>query len=656
MSNPETSLAGLRVAAFESRMAGPMADLIAKHGGIPIVAPSLREVPLEENPAAFEFARRLIAGEFDVVIFLTGVGTRYLAGMIELQIPRADWLAALTRTTVVARGPKPVAALRELQVRVDVQVPEPNTWHEVLAALESLRSFANLRVAVQEYGEPSTELTAALEARGAVVTRVPVYRWALPADTRPLRQAVGEIASGQVKTVLFTSAQQVVHLLQVADEAGQGQALRDALIAKVIVGSIGPTTSETLRARGLPVDIEPEHSKMGHLVAAVARGWKAVEKGHTPGFGSRGPTDVLRIEPVVEGSPPSADERLNQCRFLRACRREATDVTPIWLMRQAGRYMPEYRALRAKVPFLELCKRPELATEVTVTAATRLGVDAAILFADILLVLEPMGLDLEFARGEGPVIHNPVRTAVDVDRVSPLTDLAPLGFVFDAVRAIRAALPPGLPLIGFAGAPFTVACYAIEGGSSRHYDRAKAFMYGDPGAWDALLRKLVDATAVYLNAQVAAGAQAVQVFDSWVGTLSPDDYRRFVQPHMKRLFATLPVGVPAIHFGTATGALLELQRDAGGTVIGLDWRVDLDRAWDRIGPEVAVQGNLDPAVLLAPRNELCDQARRILGQAAGRSGHVFNLGHGVLPHTPVDHVLALVETVHEESARQFHRA
>src|SRR5262245_8399057 len=346
--------------------------------------------------------------------------------------------------------------------------------------------------------------------------------------------------------------------------------------------------------------------------------------------------------------PPAAPVRNELARspFLKACRRESTDVTPIWLMRQAGRYMAEYRDLRSRVPFLALCKRPELATEVTVTAAERLGVDAAILFADILLILEPLGFQLEFSKGEGPVIHNPVRSGADVDRIRPFADTAPLGYVFQAVRSIRAALRPDLPLIGFAGAPFTLACYAIEGGSSRHYEQAKLFMYTDPGAWDALMERLADATAMYLNAQAAAGAQALQVFDSWVGTLSPADYRCFVQPHMARLFSRLDPSVPVIHFGTDTGSLLELQRDAGGSVIGLDWRVGLDAAWDRLGDGVAVQGNLDPAILLSSPAEIPAQARPILAEAAGRPGHIFNLGHGILPTTPVDNVLALVDFVH----------
>ncbi len=286
------------------------------------------------------------------------------------------------------------------------------------------------------------------------------------------------------------------------------------------------------------------------------------------------------------------------------------------------------------MPFLELCKRPDLATEVTVTAAERLGVDAAILFADILLILEPLGFALEFAKGEGPVIHNPIRSASDVDRIRPLVDAAALDYVIQAVRSIRVALRPVTPLIGFAGAPFTLACYAIEGGSSRHYDQAKMFMYQDEGAWNALMDRLVDASAIYLNAQAAAGRRRSRSSIAGWGRLSPADYRRFVQPHMARLFSLLDPTIPLIHFGTDTGSLLELQRDAGGSVIGLDWRVALDQAWGRLGEGVAVQGNLDPVVLLASPREIESQARRILAQAGGRPGHIFNLGHGILPQTP----------------------
>jgi len=334
---------------------------------------------------------------------------------------------------------------------------------------------------------------------------------------------------------------------------------------------------------------------------------------------------------------------------MRACRRETVPYTPIWLMRQAGRYMPEYRDVRARLSFLELCKTPSLAAEVTVTAAERLGVDAAIIFADILLIIEPMGLKLEFSKGEGPVIHNPVRSVADVKRMREVEDAGALEFVFAAIRETRAALRSDLPLIGFAGAPFTLASYIVEGGASKNYVHTKALMYNDSGAWHAMMSLISRGLIKYLNAQVEAGAQAVQLFDSWVGTLSPDDYRDYVLPHTRNVIKGVTAGTPVIHFGTGTSALLELMREAGGDVIGLDWRVRLDEGWQRIGRDVAVMGNLDPVALFANREHLRAQAKLILDQAGGRPGHIFNLGHGILPETPVENVIALVDAVHEMS-------
>lgn len=337
--------------------------------------------------------------------------------------------------------------------------------------------------------------------------------------------------------------------------------------------------------------------------------------------------------------------------FLRACRREPTDWTPVWLMRQAGRYMPEYRAIRARLGFLELCKNSDAAAEVTLLPVTRLGVDAAIIFADILLPLEPMGVGLEFAKGEGPVIHRPVRSAADLGRLVDVDPREAMPFVFEATRKVRAALGERVPLIGFAGAPFTLASYLIEGGPSREYLHTKRLMHDDPATWHTLMERLQKITVGYLNGQIAAGAQAVQLFDSWVGILSPDDYREFVLPWSRATIKGITPGVPVIHFGTGTGGLLSLMREAGGDVIGLDWRVDLAEAWKRVGYDVAVQGNLDPAVLLAKPAEIKRHVRAILERAAGRPGHIFNLGHGVLPETPVDHVIAMVEMVHELSRR-----
>ncbi|MCA9035399.1 MAG: uroporphyrinogen decarboxylase [Planctomycetaceae bacterium] len=342
---------------------------------------------------------------------------------------------------------------------------------------------------------------------------------------------------------------------------------------------------------------------------------------------------------------------VNNSRFMKAVRREAVDTTPLWIMRQAGRYLPEYIAVRSKVTFMELCKTPELACEVTVTAQQVLGVDAAILFADLLPILEPMGIHLEYMKGEGPVIHNPLRTSADVDRLCALDSVDSLDYVFQAVKLIRAALASDIPLLGFAGAPFTLASYCIEGGGSKNYIHTKTMMYNDPGAWDVLMSRLVDSVIIYLKAQIEAGCQAVQVFDSWAGCLSPADYRRFVMPHTKRLIESVLPHAPVINFMTGNPALIPLQKEVGGTVMGIDWRVDLGDAWDTFGPEFAVQGNLDPVSLYADIPVLRQRAADVLNAAQGRNGHIFNLGHGVMPDMNPDHVKALVEIVHELGAR-----
>jgi uroporphyrinogen decarboxylase len=316
-------------------------------------------------------------------------------------------------------------------------------------------------------------------------------------------------------------------------------------------------------------------------------------------------------------------------------------------MRQAGRYMAAYREIRKKYSLLEIVKQPELAAEVTLQPVRAFEVDAAILFADILLPLGPMGLDFEFAKGEGPVIHRPVRTQADVDVLRPLHPDESLAHVMDAIRLLRSELGQ-IPLIGFSGAPFTVASYMIEGGASRDYKMTKLMMYSTPKIWHSFMDKLSTALAEYLAAQIRAGAQAVQLFDSWVGALSPMDYEAFVLPYSKKVLdAAQATGVPVIHFGTGTATLLPLMRQAGGDVIGLDWRVPLDQGWQAIGHDRAVQGNLDPVALFAPIPEMKKRIHDVLRRAEGRPGHIFNLGHGILQHTPEENVKAAVEMIHE---------
>jgi len=720
---------GLRVVSFESRLAAETAAMIERYGGRATVAPSMREAPLEDNQAAFEFADRILAGGFDIVILLTGVGVRQLFRVMEMRHLRAAIVAALSPVVTVARGPKPVAALRELGLEPTITIPEPNTWRELLASLGPQGNLTGKRVAVQEYGISNRNLIAGLEARGAQVMTVPVYRWTLPVDRGPLRAAVRTIADGEADAVIFTSASQVSNVIQIAEAEGIGAEFRRGLGA-VALGSIGPVCSQELRGHGVTIDFEPEHPKLGHLIREAAARSASIlaEKRGGAGSGSAGragasaaarPADAgagraagagegartgsgaSAVRPaasaagrtadvvaspetraaalaaarvsgeVLSGAaagaaapdstqpraggglqpPPSRAGGLRKHPMLAACRREAAPYTPIWLMRQAGRYMPEYRRVREQHSFLDMCMRPEVAAEVTVTAVERLRVDAAIIFADILLPLVPMRVGLHYEKGDGPMLERPLRSAADLEKIPPVVPVESLGFVGDAIRLVRKALGERMPIIGFAGAPFTLASYLIEGGGSRQYQATKTLMYTQPETWHRMMEMLARVTADYLKLQVEAGADLVQIFDSWVGSLGPDDYRRFVLPHTRSVIETVRHAVPVIHFGTVTGNLLELMREAGGDVIGLDWRVDLAEAWERLGPGVAVQGNLDPIALFADIPEIRHRVRAILEKAGGRPGHIFNLGHGILPETPVDHVIALVDMVHEMSQR-----
>ncbi|MBA3975950.1 MAG: uroporphyrinogen decarboxylase [Candidatus Solibacter sp.] len=334
-------------------------------------------------------------------------------------------------------------------------------------------------------------------------------------------------------------------------------------------------------------------------------------------------------------------------RFLDACRRRPTDVRPVWFMRQAGRYMKQYRDIRAKHSILEICKRPDLAAQVTLQPIEVLDVDAAIIFADLLLPIEPMGLKLSFVAGEGPVIENPVRTSHDVDSLS-ISNTDDLGYVGESIQLVSRALAGKTPVIGFVGAPFTVASYMIEGGASRHYLNVKKLMYNDETLWRRLMGKLVDVLGPFAIMQVAAGARAIQVFDSWVGALGADDYVRYVAPYSRALIERIrSAGVPVIHFGTGAGGFFRELHAAGGDVMGVDWRLNIDQAWMDISYRSAIQGNLDPAALFAPLPELKAKVYELLKRTGTRPGHIFNLGHGILPETPVDHVKAVVQMVRD---------
>jgi uroporphyrinogen decarboxylase len=630
--------AGKTVVTLESRRSADMVRLIEKHGGVAIAAPSMREAAIENNDDAQRFADQLIAGDFDITILLTGVGTRML---IDAVSDREAFVAALAKTTIVARGPKPTATLREVGLKPDVEVPEPNTWRDLLATLGN--DIDGKRIAVQEYGMSNTMLLDALRQREAIVSAVPVYRWELPEDTQPLRDAVAKMIAGDVDVLLVTSATQAEHLFKVADDP---DALRAAL-GKVLIGSVGPIASEGLEAQGVQADYEPDSPHMAPLVQQTARvsAWLLDKKR----IAARQGIDTNAWRRIDMRWPPEAEQRtIADSVFMKACRREPTPYTPVWLMRQIGRYQREYHKWKKDLGFVDL--PADIAAELTLMSIDRLNVDAAIILADILPVIVPMGLHLEYQKGVGPVIDNPVRGKADLARIAEHADAGELQYVYDAVKLTRKSLRPDVALIGFCGSPFTIASYAIEGGKSSQYVHTKSLMRSDEATWHDLMQRMVRVLIDYLNAQIAAGANAVQVFDSWAGTLGPDDYTRYVQPHIKTLIAGVKPGVPVINFATGNPALIELMKAAGGDVIGLDWRVDLADAWQRLGDDVAVMGNLDPTVLYLSPSQIRTAAKAVLDKAAGRPGHIFNLGHGIMKDMDGQRVAELVDSVHELSA------
>jgi uroporphyrinogen decarboxylase len=507
-------------------------------------------------------------------------------------------------------------------------------------------SFDGLRITAFENSE-SAEIVPMIEKLGGVARPAP----AVTDNPRSVQDAIDAIIADDTDIVVFTSAQQIHDMLGAAQNMSAEEPLREAL-KTALAASIGPTTSDALRDAEVGVDFEPDQERVEDLIHGLARCAHVLlhrkRSSHAAGVDTH---HMRRIDAVWPKEETNHEvDLLHESPFLKACRRERGTYTPIWIMRQAGRYQRSYREIRSKVSFLELCKAPELAAEVTIAAVDELGVDAAIIFSDILLILEPMGVGLSFTAGDGPRIERPVRTGKDVDQLEHVDPRA-LNFVYDAIKITRRALKPDIPLIGFCGAPFTVASYLIEGGSSRNFTYTKMLMYSDPGAWHALLGRIVSESCAYLNYQIAAGAQAVQLFDSWVGCLSDEDYREFVLPHMRAMIARIHPGTPVIYFGTDTTVMVQSMKEAGVDVIGLDWRVNLAATWERIGYDVAVQGNLDPTVLLATPAEIRKRAHAILDQVAGRAGHIFNLGHGVLKQTPVVHVQTLVDAVHEYQAK-----
>lgn len=634
-----------RIVAFESRLRDVMEKNIEKFGGKPFVAPSMQEIPLENNVEALNFAEMLFAGKIDILILMTGVGFKMLLKSLSMRYDQEKMLKALDNIVIVARGPKPVSALREVGLKADITVPEPNTWVELLDTLSNSTSLdlKGKTIAVQEYGITNKRLISGLKQTGAYVVQVPIYRWSLPNDIEPLKAAVKLIADKSADLVLFTTGIQIQHAIKVASAEGIEKEFMAGLLASHIA-SIGPTCSEALKECGLRVDFEPSHPKLGHLVSEAA---KYMEKDMKTAEDYEKP---FTLKTQSQGG--AAEKQLRaQSPMMQVCRGEVPHRTPVWLMRQAGRYMKEYRDIRNRMTFLELCKDKDLCAEVTVHAQEKIGADAAIIFSDLLVIVEPFGLGLEYVRGDGPQISGELRNRASIEKLKKVEPRESLSYVADAIRLTRQSLKPEIPLIGFTGCPFTLASYMIEGGASRNFKNTKQLMYSDTAAWHLLMEKITDALIPYAQMQAEAGADIMQFFDSWVGCLGPADYKKYVFPHSQRLIQSIQGRLPVIHFGTGTGSFLDMMYEAGGDVLGVDFRTELNQVWDQLGAHVSLQGNMDPLLLQNSWEAIEERAAYILDQAAGHP-HIFNLGHGILPETPVENVIRLVDFVHSYSSQK----
>lgn len=626
----------------------------------------LGELGSEDASAIGDLANRILTADADLLVLMTAAGARYFLEAACKLVPRQRLIDCVSDTQTVAGSRGAAESLKSFGVEPSIVIERGASsrsnelsgsqhWRDVLIAIDRKSSIFNQSVILERSAEIFS-LRAGLESRGASVTEMMPFSSVVEApesqesDSRVAAQLADDLRERRNDALLFLDADSTWQLIEqlktIVPSAGPQSLIR--LLDCHLVFAVGHDAASLLEDHGIGVDLtvpwreEFDNRDFDLAIEQIGVQLESIQN-------QRRMIRMTLSGPATSAVDPQAPWYNNP--FMKACRGEPTDVTPIWMMRQAGRYMAEYRAVRDKISFLDLCANPQLCSEVMCTAVKRLGVDAAIIFSDLLPILVPMGCDLEFAKGDGPVIHNPVRTHADIDRIKPLESLDSLQFVIDTVKHTRNDLPADMPLIGFSGSPFTLASYMIEGGSSRNYIHTKKLMFSDRGAWDQLMEHLTRSISLYVRGQVDAGAQCIQLFDSWAGCLSFEDYRNFVHPYVKQIIASIPASVPVINFATGNPSLLPLLADTQASVIGIDWRTRLDDAWQTVGFDRAVQGNLDPTVLLTDPVEIRRQAKVVLDQAAGRPGHIFNLGHGILPMTPVDNAIALVDAVHELSQR-----
>lgn len=636
---PNNLLEGLNIASFESRLALKMEKMIQRHGGTSFSAPTIKECPLQDHQSIISFYQKLQSGLLDYVVFLTGIGARTFIDILSEHFPKEEILQTLRdKTQIVVRGPKPKKVCHLLKLPIYKEAPAPNTWEE-LTTLFNDEILKGKHIGIIEYGESNSELISFFEDQQAAVYSVQVYTWQLPDDITPLKNTIKAICEGQLDVLLFTSAVQAVHLLEVAQDMQLEGPLRKQ-IQKAVIFSIGPVASKRLHQLQLFPDVEVFPNTIEELIHQTSLQSARL---------SQSKKKSVELKWVQVDTPFKKEEELKWLRnspILKATRLEANKKVPVWLMRQAGRYMAEYQMIRKRGGFKDLLKNPDLAAEATLTALERLGVDAAIIFSDILVVLEAMGQNLEYHEGIGPILTPSIQNLSDIDQILSTPSDNALDYVYQAISKVRKRMHPRIPLIGFAGAPFTLACYAIEGKSSKDFKKTQTLM-DDEIHWHRLMNKLSDAIIPFLHEQIKAGCQIVQLFDSWVGCLSPERFQKFVLPYTQKIIQSIPQEIAVINFGLFNEDCLDLQKQCGGIIQGVSHHFDIEKVWNNWGNDVGVQGNLDPGILFEPIGTIKAKASKILHKVGHKKGFIFNLGHGIQPKTPVDHVMALVDHVHE---------
>lgn len=622
----EQGFGGKPVIFLESRRRKEMEDLILRHGGRPIGAPVLEEVPLESQEHLFTFFEAWRRGDFDCVLFLTGVGVENLWKALQKRYSTDEIRKVFESRFKLARGPKPARALNLLGAPAQLEVPEPNTWKEVLTCLENHNLLSGARLAVQEYGTTPVELYRAfVEKDVRVLYRVPVYQWKLPSEL-PFFPSLLELLQKERGFLLITSGVQIHNLLEAAERLHQKDLLQTALKSWKIA-SIGPVATQALREHGFEPLLEPSHPKMGFLVKETAE--KAALF-----FPS---SDFLSV--------PDSSQTFETALFLQALKKLPTPRPPVWIMRQAGRYLPSYRRLRAGLSFSAFCASPDLCAQAAVEAQQALQTDAAIVFWDLPLLLDALGFPVTYPEGKGPFLPHPLRSTREVEQLEPSRVAENLKSLSETVVRTRRSLPSDIPLIGFCGAPWTLAAYLLEGKSSRTFPKLWAFAASEEKAFRELLEKLAVACQAALELQIACGVQAVQLFDTWAGTVSAPFYRNFLAPSVQALLSAVRGKAPTIYFAAEAAHLLpefaRLRTDA----ISVDARANLQEASTLLSA-FALQGNFPPQLLAAGDVQTVrKETQKMLQEIQGRPGYIANLGHGILPDTPLENVHAFLETI-----------